>query len=38
MALAYLDNPTLFQSGELQRVGTMDASSSRAPLQPAAPR
>src|SRR4029077_4695772 len=38
MALAYLDNPALFQSGELQRVGTLDASSSRAPLQPAAPR
>jgi 2-hydroxychromene-2-carboxylate isomerase len=33
MALAYRDNPALFQSGELERVGTLDASSSRVPLQ-----
>jgi 2-hydroxychromene-2-carboxylate isomerase len=33
MARAYLEDPTLFQSGELHRVGTMGASSSRVPLQ-----
>jgi 2-hydroxychromene-2-carboxylate isomerase len=38
MALAFLDNPALFQSGELQRVGTLDASSSRVPLPSGTPR
>jgi 2-hydroxychromene-2-carboxylate isomerase len=33
MARAYLENPALFQSGELHRVGTLGASSSRVPLQ-----
>ena len=33
MARAYLEDPALFQSGELHRVGTLGASSSRAPLQ-----
>jgi 2-hydroxychromene-2-carboxylate isomerase len=37
MARAYLENPALFQSGELHRVGTLVASSSRVPL-PAEPR
>ena len=32
MAQAYLDDRTLFQSGELRRVGTIEASSSRVPL------
>jgi len=33
MARAYLEYPALFQSGELHRVGTIGASSSRVPLQ-----
>jgi 2-hydroxychromene-2-carboxylate isomerase len=33
MARAYLGDPALFQSGELQRVGNIGASSSRIPLQ-----
>jgi len=31
MARAYLENPDLFKSGEMQRVATIRASSSRAP-------
>jgi len=31
MARAYLEDPALFQSGELHRVGTMDASALRVP-------
>ena len=37
MARAYLDDPALFQSGELHRVGTLGVSSSRIPSQ-AGPR
>jgi 2-hydroxychromene-2-carboxylate isomerase len=33
MARAYLEDPALFQSGELHRVGTIGASSSRVPLK-----
>jgi 2-hydroxychromene-2-carboxylate isomerase len=33
MARAYLDNPEMFNSGEMLRVATMGASSSRAPIQ-----
>ena len=32
MARAYLEDPALFQSGELHRVGTMGASALRVPL------
>jgi 2-hydroxychromene-2-carboxylate isomerase len=32
MARAYLDDPALFQSGEMHRVATLGASSSRVPL------
>ena len=31
MARAYLDNPEMFNSGEMHRVATMEASASRAP-------
>ena len=33
MARAYLANPEMFNSGEMLRVATMDASSSRVPIQ-----
>jgi 2-hydroxychromene-2-carboxylate isomerase len=33
MARAYLDNPEMLNSGEMLRVATMDASSSRVPIQ-----
>jgi 2-hydroxychromene-2-carboxylate isomerase len=33
MARAYLEDPALFQSGELHRVGTITASAPRFPLQ-----
>ncbi len=33
MARAFLDNPEMLNSGEMQRVATMGASSSRVPIQ-----